>query len=163
MTDYLILAALVGASGFVGWRLRALDQGQRHIATSLGQSHLGVSASLTALQQQVSALEQQQDALCDVIREAGQRISGFTFPALPEPRVVTVEVPVKQGVTQQVIAAPPRKQVCLVLMDKNERDVDGVMWVPPHKRAQTVTWDESKYACASGSIAEGHFVYREVV
>ena len=53
-----------------------------------------------------------------------------------------------------------RDRVHLVLMDRSEKNVDFVLQVDPQQRAQTVTHGAHQYACVSGSVDEGYFVYR---
>jgi hypothetical protein len=67
------------------------------------------------------------------------------------------------GASTRITSAKPtttRDAVHLVLMDQREQQVEFVMRVPPNRRAYSVTHDGRLYACVSGSVDEGFFVYR---
>lgn len=68
------------------------------------------------------------------------------------------------GSSMRVTTTQPqvqRDQVHLVLMDGAEKDVHFVMTVDPAQRGQSVTYRGHAYTCASGSVDEGYFVYRQ--
>lgn len=85
-----------------------------------------------------------------VVREAARDLRTLVRYAGSNARVTRVA----PGATAPAVAH-------LVLMDKSEKRVDYVMVIDPAQRAQTVTYGPHVYACVSGSVEDGYFVYRQ--
>lgn len=173
MSTAILLIALLVLGLVSEWRLR------RHLVSlrrTLAELQQDIIDGTVAIVQEISGSETRLSAAMGVMHDelnasllrlqddAVTRIS--EIQAQPA-QVVRVEVPASQPVTipsaavQTVTPQPKaRREVTLLLMDRDEVEVVHRVSIDPLRRSRTVHYENVKYACVRGPLADGSFIYR---